>query len=67
MAGVNIDPGHYLKALLHSSVTIGCYNVTGRRNAYSVYYTTGGGGEVTGHMVSVFAVPVPYVNINILF
>lgn len=64
---VNIDPGHYLKALLHSSVTIGCYNVTGRRNAYSVYYTTGGGGEVTGHMVSVFAVPVPYVNINILF
>ena len=64
---VNIDPGHYLKALLHSSVTIGCYNVTGRKNAYSVYYTTGGGGVVTGHMVSVFAVPVPYINLNILF
>ena len=64
---VNIDPGHYLKALAHASVTIGCYNVTGRRNAYSVYYTTSGGGDVRGYLVSVFAVPVPYINLNILF
>lgn len=64
---VNIDPGHYLKALAHASVTIGCYNVTGRKNPYSVYYTTEGGNKVTGHMLSVFATQIPYINLNILF
>lgn len=63
----NIDPGHYLKALAHASVTIGCYNVTGRKNAYSVYYDTRMGSGLSGHMLSIFAVPVPYVNLNILF
>lgn len=63
----NIDPGHYLKALAHASVTIGCYNVTGRKNAYSVYYDTRMGASLKGHMLSIFAVPVPYVNLNILF
>lgn len=64
---VNIDPGHYLKALAHASVTIGCYNVTGRKNAYSVYYTTSGGTGVQGYMVSVFATQIPYINLNLLF
>ena len=64
---VNIDPGHYLKALAHASVTVGCYNVTGRRNAYSVYYTTSGGTDVQGYMVSVFATQIPYINLNLLF
>ena len=64
---INIDPGHYLKALAHASVTIGCYNVTGRKNPYSVYYTTEGGQKVTGHMLSVFATQIPYINLNILF
>ena len=63
----NIEPGHYLKALAHASFTIGCYNVTGRRNAYSVYYDTAMGRDLSGHMLSIFAVPVPYVNLNILF
>ena len=63
----NIDPGHYLKALAHASLTIGCYNVTGRRNAYSVFFDTRGGIGLSGHLLSIFAVPVPYVNLNILF
>lgn len=63
----NIDPGHYLKALAHTSVTLGCYNVTGRKNAYSVYYTTVGGKQLSSYLISVFPVPIPYVNINILF
>ena len=48
------------------SFTIGCYNVTGRKNPYSIYYTSDG-SRVTGHMLSVFAVPVPYVNFNLKF
>ena len=34
-----IEPGHYLRQLTHLSVTFGVYNVTGRKNAYSIYYT----------------------------
>ena len=62
----NVDPGHYKKALAHTTFTIGCYNVTGRRNAYSVYYTANG-SKVSGNMLCVFACPVPYLNINIKF
>ena len=61
-----IEPGHYLKQLTHMSLTFGCYNVTGRKNPYSIYYTPYGNG-VKGHMLSVFAVPVPYVNFNLKF
>ncbi len=59
-----IEPSHNLKKLTHFSMTFGCYNVTGRKNAYSVYYTTNGGDSISGHMISVFACPVPYVNFN---
>ena len=36
----NFELGHYLKQLCHLSVTVGVYNVTGRKNAYSIYYDT---------------------------
>ncbi|MBR4826407.1 MAG: TonB-dependent receptor [Bacteroidales bacterium] len=63
----NIEPGHYLKAFTHMSATIGCYNVTGRRNAYSVFYTAEGGKMVQGYMLSVFATQVPYLSIKLKF
>lgn len=66
-AAVNIDPGHYLRRLTHMSWTIGCYNILGRKNAYSVFYTTHHGSEIKGYMVSVFATQIPYINLNILF
>lgn len=62
----NVEPGHYLKALTHYSWTFGVYNVTGRHNAYSVFYTANE-GKVQGNMLSVFATQIPYVNINIKF
>ena len=61
-----VEPGHYLKQLTHMSVTLGCYNVTGRKNPYSVFYTTDG-RNVSGHMLSVFATQIPYVNLNLKF
>ena len=64
---LNIEPGHYLKAFTHMSATIGCYNVTGRKNAYSVFYTTNGGKLVQGYMLSVFATQVPYLSLNLKF
>ena len=64
---VNIEPGHYLRQLTHMSWTVGVYNVTGRKNAYSVFFTTDGGREVSGRMLSVFASPIPYLNLNLKF
>ena len=66
-AAINIEPGHYLKAFTHMSATFGCYNITGRKNAYSVFYTTSGGSGIRGYMVSVFATQVPYVSLNLKF
>lgn len=64
---MNIEPSHYLRQLTHMSIVFGVYNVTGRKNPYSVYYTTDGGVQVAGYMLSVFATQIPYININIKF
>lgn len=64
---LNIDPGHYLKAIAHWSITLGVYNVLGRHNPYSVYFQPSSMGEIKGYMLSVFATQIPYVNFNILF
>jgi hypothetical protein len=55
-----------LRQLTHFSVTFGCYNVTGRKNPYSIYYTSEG-SVVKGHMLSVFATQIPYINLNMKF
>ena len=59
---LNIDPGHYLRQLTHMSWTIGVYNVTARKNAYSVFFN---GNE--SYLLSVFAYPIPYINLNLKF
>lgn len=64
---MSIEPGHNLKKFTHASVTFGVYNVTARKNAYSVYFTTTGGNTVRGYKLSVFACPIPYVNLNLKF
>jgi len=63
----NIDPSHYLRQLTHMTVTFGVYNVTGRKNAYSVYYTSSGGTNINGYKISVFATQIPYINLNVKF
>ena len=63
----NIDPGHYLKAAFHTTITIGVYNVTGRKNPYSVFFKATPYGTTKGYMLSVFATQIPYINLNILF
>ena len=63
----NVDPGHRLNAPLHTSFTLGVYNVTGRKNPYSVFFKTNSSGHIQGYMLSVFATQIPYININFLF
>ncbi|MCQ2142902.1 MAG: TonB-dependent receptor [Bacteroidales bacterium] len=62
-----IEPSHYLKSLTHFSITFGVYNVTARKNAYSVYFNQNEYGHISGYMLSVFACPIPYININMKF
>jgi len=62
----NIEPSHKLTLLTHSSVTIGVYNVTGRKNPYSVFFQTEG-NTVNSYMLSIFGCPIPYITYNIRF
>ena len=64
---VNIEPSHYLKWLTHSTITFGVYNVTGRKNAYSIFFDANSGSSIKGYMLSIFGSPIPYINYNIKF
>lgn len=63
----NIEPSHNLKLLTHSMITLGVYNLTGRKNAFSVYYDTSSGQKVQGYKLSIFGAPIPYINYTIKF
>jgi CarboxypepD_reg-like domain/TonB-dependent Receptor Plug Domain len=63
---MNIDGNHKVHQLTHNSWTIGVYNLTGRKNPYSVYYVSEG-GAVKGYKLSIFGSAIPYVNFNIRF
>ena len=63
---MNIDGNHKINQLTHNSWTIGVYNLTGRRNPYSVYYVSEN-GVLNGYKLSIFGSAIPYVNFNIRF
>jgi len=65
-ASFNIEAGHRLTKLTHSYFTFGVYNLTGRKNAYSVYYASEN-GVIKGYQLSIFGVPIPYISYNIKF
>lgn len=63
---VNIEGNHKIKKLTHSSWTFAVYNLTGRRNAYSVFYDTQG-EVIKGYKLSIFGSPIPTVTYNFRF
>ncbi len=63
---MNIEGNHKVHQRTHNSFTIGVYNLTGRQNAYSTYFTAEG-GAINGYQLSIFARPIPFVNYNIRF
>lgn len=63
---INIEGNHKIKQLTHNSWTIGVYNITGRKNPYSVYFTSVD-GVVKGYKLSIFGSAIPFVNYNIRF
>ncbi|QEM06249.1 TonB-dependent receptor plug domain-containing protein [Mucilaginibacter rubeus] len=63
---MNIEGNHKVHQLTHNSFTIGVYNLTGRQNAYSTFFTEQG-GAINGYKLSIFAKPIPFINYNIRF
>ncbi len=62
----NIEPSHKLTLLTHSSISFGVYNVTGRKNVYSIYYVSEE-GKTKGYKLSIFGAPIPFITYNIKF
>ncbi|MBC7904285.1 MAG: carboxypeptidase-like regulatory domain-containing protein [Gemmatimonadaceae bacterium] len=63
---MNIEGNHKVHQRTHNSWTIGLYNLTGRKNPYSVYYVSEG-GSINGYKLSIFGSIIPFVNFNIRF
>ncbi len=63
---VNIEGNHKIKKLAHSSWTVGVYNVTGRKNPFSVYYVSEA-GKIKGYKLSVFGHQIPFITYNFRF
>jgi TonB dependent receptor/CarboxypepD_reg-like domain/TonB-dependent Receptor Plug Domain len=63
---MNIEGNHKVHQKTHNSWTVGVYNLTGRHNPYSVYYTSQN-GAIDGYKLSIFGSAIPFVNFNIRF
>lgn len=63
---INVEGNHKIRKLAHSSWTLGVYNLFGRQNAYSVFFTSQN-GSVQGYKLSIFARPIPAITYNFKF
>jgi hypothetical protein len=61
-----IEGNHRLKQRTHNSWSFGLYNVTGRKNPYSVYFTQEN-GVIKGNQLSIFGTVIPFVTYNFRF
>ncbi|MGV3527359.1 MAG: TonB-dependent receptor domain-containing protein [Flavisolibacter sp.] len=63
---MNIDGNYKVNQRTHNSWTLGVYNLTGRKNPFSVYYVSEN-GNVNGYRLSIFGSAIPFINFNIHF
>jgi len=63
---MSLEGNHKIHQLTHNSWTLGVYNVTGRKNAYSVYFISENGG-IKGYKLSIFGTAIPFITYNIRF
>jgi hypothetical protein len=63
---MNIEGNHKVNQKTHNSWTLGVYNLTGRKNPYSVYFTSEN-GTIKGYKLSIFGSVLPFINFNIRF
>jgi len=63
---VNMEGNHRVNQKLHNSWSAGIYNLTGRQNAYSVYFVQQN-GKVQGYQLSIFGTLIPFITYNVKF
>lgn len=63
---MNIEGNHKMKKLAHSSWTVAVYNLTGRKNPYSIYFKSDK-NTIRGYKMSIFGQPIPTVTYNFKF
>jgi len=63
---MNIEGNHKIKKLTHNSWTVGVYNLTARKNPYSVYFTEVN-GVIKGYQLSIFGTAIPFITYNFRF
>ena len=63
---LNIKGNHKLKKKVDSSWSISIYNITGRRNPYSVYFISDG-DDVRGYKLSIYGRPIGSLSYNFKF
>jgi hypothetical protein len=63
---VVIDGNHRIKQATHNFWTFGVYNLTGRKNPYSVYFTQVN-GSIKGYQLSIFGTQIPFITYTIKF
>ncbi len=64
--GFNIEGNHKIKKLAHGFWTVSIYNVLGRHNPYSIYFTSKD-GVISGNQLSIFGAPIPTITYNFKF
>jgi hypothetical protein len=63
---MNLEGNHKIHQATHNSWTWGLYNLTGRKNAYSVYFISQN-GNIHGYKLSIFGSAIPFITYNIRF
>lgn len=63
---MNIEGNHKIRKLAHSSWSISLYNVTGRKNPYSIYFATVD-GRIRSYKLSIFGHVIPTITYNFKF
>jgi hypothetical protein len=63
---LNLDGNYKLHQFIHNSWTVGVYNVTGRKNPYSVFFQSAN-GHVQGYKLSIFGTAIPFITFNFKF
>jgi hypothetical protein len=60
---INMEGNHKVKKFAHSSWTFAIYNLTGRQNAYSIFFKSEN-GKINGYKLSIFGQPIPTITYN---
>jgi len=63
---MNIEGNHKVKKLSHNFWTLGVYNLTARKNPYSIYFVEEN-GFIKGYKLSIFGTAIPFITYNFRF